>query len=127
MGRRKAKKAAKSAAAEEQRISTENAARMRRETEEGVRRLSDTQASVQETATALSAASGVGGGSRERFKKSMSEEHKKERDWALESGASQAQLAEMEGSYRAKQIKAQDAQARFQQNVSMAKWMIGLW
>lgn len=90
------------AAAEQKKIAAQNAARIKAENEEALRRLKKQQASNLSEARARAAASGMDtSGTQKSYLDEMADAFKSETDWLRSSGASQAAITQREGNLRA--------------------------
>jgi hypothetical protein len=98
---------ANEAAAEQKKIARANAARIKAENEEALRRLKKQQAVTLSEARARAAASGVSTeGTQRTYLEEMADAFKSETDWLRSSGASQAAITQREGELRAKTTMA---------------------
>jgi hypothetical protein len=96
------KKAAKNA----EKIGMMNAAATEAEAAEQARRLKENQMRVLAETSALSAASGVAGGSQDIYLSDMAESQMSELNWVKKSGASRAEIERLSGQYQKKQGEA---------------------
>lgn len=95
------------AAGEQKKIAAANAARIKAENEEALRRLKKQQAVTLAEARARAAASGVSTeGTQKTYLDEMKEAFKSETDWLRSAGASQAFITAREGELRAKTTSA---------------------
>lgn len=95
------------AAAEQKKIAAANAARIKAENEEALRRLKKQQEATMAEARARAAASGVTPeGTQKTYLDEMKEAFASETDWLRESGASQAFITQREGELRARTTSA---------------------
>lgn len=95
------------AAGEQKKIARANAARIKAENEEALRRLKKQQEVTMAEARARASASGVTAeGTQKTYLDEMKEAFKSETDWLRESGASQAFITAREGELRAKTTSA---------------------
>lgn len=95
------------AAAEQKKLAAANAARIKAENEEALRRLKKQQEATMAEARARAAASGMTAeGTQKTYLEEMAEAFKSETDWLRESGASQAFIVQREGELRAKSTSA---------------------
>lgn len=95
------------AAGEQKKIAAANAARIKAENEEALRRLKKQQEATMAEARARAAASGVTPeGTQKTYLDEMRDAFKSETDWLRESGASQAFIVQREGELRAKSTSA---------------------
>lgn len=96
------------AASERKKIAAANAARIKAENEEALRRLKKQQESTMAEARARAAASGMTTeGTQKTYLEEMAEAFKSETDWLRESGASQAFITQREGTLAAQSMSAQ--------------------
>lgn len=103
------------AAAEQKKLAAANAARIKAENEEALRRLKKQQEVTMAEARARAAASGVTTeGTQKTYLDEMAEAFKSETDWLRASGASQAFITQREGTLRAQTTSAQGISAGFQ-------------
>ncbi len=103
------------AASEQKKIAAANAARIKAENEEALRRLKKQQAATMAEARARAAASGVQvEGTQKSYLEEMKEAFKSETDWLRDSGASQAYITQREGTLRAQTTSATGISAGFQ-------------
>lgn len=96
-GRRKQKKAGKSA----QKLADQDAARIKEETDEAVRRTGESQEDVLARSRAISGGSGIrsGAGSTDVYMDEMKKTFKADLDWIEKSGASQESLTRAQGRF----------------------------
>lgn len=95
------------AAAEQKKVAAANAARIKAENEEALRRLNKQQEATMAEARARAAASGMdSGGSQKSYLDEMADAFKSETDWLRSSGASQAHIVQREGELRARSTSA---------------------
>ncbi len=104
------------AAAEQKKIAAANAARIKAENDEALRRLKKQQDATMAEARARAAASGVTPeGTQKTYLDEMKEAFKSETDWLRESGASQAYITQREGTLRAQTTSASGISSAFGQ------------
>lgn len=102
------------AAAEQKKIARANAARIKAENEEALRRLKKQQAVTLAESRARAAASGVTPeGTQKTYLDEMEDAFKSETDWLRGSGASQAYITAREGELRAQTTSAAGISAGF--------------
>lgn len=98
---------AREAASEQKKVAAANAARIKAENEEALRRLKKQQDATLAEARARAAASGVTPeGTQKTYLEEMKAAFKSETDWLRESGASQAYIVQREGELRAQSTSA---------------------
>lgn len=109
------------AAAEQKKLAAANAARIKAENEEALRRLKKQQASTMAEARARAAASGVTSeGTQRTYLEEMADAFKSETDWLRSSGASQAAITQREGELRAQTTSATGIASAFKGAAGMA-------
>jgi hypothetical protein len=112
-----AKKDAKAAAAEQERIARENAAFKEAETVEQARRMQEEEDSAAAKRRAMAASTGIAtdqASSLDIFMGAQEDKFSKELDWLRKSGASQADIINKQGSLAANITRSQGEQAKWQ-------------
>ncbi len=104
----------KEAAEEQEKIAAANAARIKAENEEALRRLKKKQEETLAEARARAAASGVTAeGTQRTYLEEMAEAFKSETDWLRQSGASRALIVQREGELQAQMTTAAGISSAF--------------